>query len=252
MLLDLLQRCQYGGTFTFINAPGEGKRVNCKLDRTMAWDDDEDMDLARSLKICPILVDACGIKEGEELAWPSVFSDSRGRGSGFLAAAAAAVAAATAAPLTLPRRLATVVAVAPAFRTLASGGGRGRCCSGRGGDGGRGRCCGAGGSGHGRSSGRGAGGGERGGGRCWPPAPRPWGCGADCHNGGCGRESFQTFASGGGRGSGSAAAASAVVAAATTATLPLPWRLATVVAVAPAFWTLASGGGRGRGCAGGG
>jgi len=64
----------------------------------MAWDDDEDMDLARSLKICPILVDACGIKKGEELAWPSVFPESRGRGSGFVAAAAAVVAAATAAP----------------------------------------------------------------------------------------------------------------------------------------------------------
>ena len=92
MLLNLLQRCQYGGTFTFINAPGDGKRVNCKLERTMAWDDDEDMDMARSLKICPILVDACGIKKGEELAWLSVFPDSRGcgtRGSGFVAAAAA-------------------------------------------------------------------------------------------------------------------------------------------------------------------
>ena len=100
MLLNLLQRCQYGGTFTFINAPGDGKRVNCKLERTMAWDDDEDMDMARSLKICPILVDACGIKKGEELAWPSVFPESRGRGSCFVAAAAAA-AAATAAPLML-------------------------------------------------------------------------------------------------------------------------------------------------------
>ena len=69
----------------------------------MAWDDDEDMDLARSLKICPILVDACGIKKGEELAWPSVFPESRGRGSGFVAAAAAVVAAATAAPFTSTR-----------------------------------------------------------------------------------------------------------------------------------------------------
>jgi len=68
-------------TGPFINAPGDGQRANCKLDRTMAWDDDEDMDLGRSLKIFPVLVDACGIKKGEELAWP--YDPNAGNGDSF-------------------------------------------------------------------------------------------------------------------------------------------------------------------------
>jgi hypothetical protein len=68
-------------TGPFMNAPSTGEKANCKLERSLAWNDDRDLDLGRPLKIFPILVDVHGIKKGEEMTWP--YDPNAGHGTDF-------------------------------------------------------------------------------------------------------------------------------------------------------------------------
>jgi len=54
----------------FVNAAWGEVTANCKLDRTLGWEDDKDRDLGRLLRIFPLIVDVPCIRKGEELFWP--------------------------------------------------------------------------------------------------------------------------------------------------------------------------------------
>ena len=53
-------------TGPFFNAPGHGEQANCKLERELAWDDDQDTDFGHPMKLIPITVGSKDIVEGEE------------------------------------------------------------------------------------------------------------------------------------------------------------------------------------------
>jgi hypothetical protein len=69
---------QKKSTGPFLNAPGDGEKANCKLERLLAWNDDTD--LGQFLKIFPIIA-TTKINKGEEMTWP--YDPNSGRGDAF-------------------------------------------------------------------------------------------------------------------------------------------------------------------------
>jgi len=66
-------------TGPIFNAPGPGEKGNCILERSKAWDDDQDKDFGRFLKIIPITVSSETVEEGQELMFEYDHNASRNR-----------------------------------------------------------------------------------------------------------------------------------------------------------------------------